>query len=280
MATSPISGSYRGPLTSAPGERQRLDLRIDVDSRIAEAVVVKRVSGDIFSIDTTEVPGKPPMKSEVYQDSWILEQPQVKKSATSVIITGTIRYWNGTHPKATIRIRIPRSPKNAAAEVTIQKHSVAPMTFSCKPAGEFFRSVRLETAICKSVDTPPTLPIYSTHSLDQRPSDLSDRVLTLDAAYGEAGVELVIEPGGVVDDTGVTAWTDAELHNAMEHHFSRYNEPWPRWGMWGLLAGQYEDDAVGGVMFDYAGVQGVPGEAPERQGFAVFRKHFWFNSLV
>jgi hypothetical protein len=275
-----ISGSYRGPLTSAPGERQRLDLRIDVDSRIPEAAVLKRVSGDIFRIDKTAVPGKPPIETEVYQESWILEQPQVKKSTASVIITGTIRFWNGTHPKATARIRIPRSPKNAAAEVTLQLEAATPMTFSCKPAGKFFRSVRLEAAVCKSVDAKPTLPIYGTHSLAQRPADLTDRVLTLDGAYGEAGVELVIERGSVVDDTGVTSWTDAELHNAMEHHFSRYNEPWPRWDMWGLLAGQYEDDNVGGVMFDYAGAEGGAGEAPERQGFAVFRNHFWFKSLV
>ena len=276
-----VSGLYRGFLTSAPTGKQRLDLRIDVDSRIADSAAMGRVSGDIFRIDKVVVPGEPPKESEVYEESWILEQPKKKTTTKTITITGAIRFWNGEHPNTTAKIVIPVK-KNASAEVTLQKQSTPPMTFSCAPAGKFFRSVRLEMAVCKSVLDEPTLPVYGTHSLKQRPPDLRKRELTLDRSYGEAGVDLVIADGGVIDDAApeFESWGDAELHNAMERHFSRYREPWPRWDMWGLLAGKYQDDAVGGVMFDYAGAEGAPGEAPERQGFAVFRRHFWFNDLV
>jgi hypothetical protein len=50
--------------------------------------------------------------------------------------------------------------------------------------------------------------------------------------------------------------------------------------MWGLLAGLFESPSVGGIMFDAAAGFGGAGEAPERQGFAVFRSHSWFTDLV
>ena len=282
-ATVPaISGSYRGPLTA--GGTQRLDLRIDVDARIEDGAVLKRVSGDIFRIDKIAVPGKPPKETEIYQESWILEQPQVAVESGAVVITGAIRYWNGIHPKTTATIRIPLQPAGAAAQVMLQRQASPPLAFVCTPAGRFFRSLRLEIDVCKSVNADPTLPKYATHALRQRPPGLSNRVLTLERAYGEAGVDLVIHSKGrtVIDDSAPAfqSWTDAELHNAMEHHFSQFKGPWPKWDMWGLVAGLYHDEFVGGVMFDYAGAEGGAGKAPERQGFAVFRKHFWFDSLV
>lgn len=281
-AAVPISGSYRGNLTAPVGGSQRLDLRIDVDARISQGQFLNRVSGDIFRVDKLALPGQPPKETEVYQESWILENPVVKATAAATVITGVVRFWNGVHPKTTVKIRIPRQPAGAAAEVTIARQASPPMTFVCPPAGMFFRALRLEIDVCKSVNAEPTLPRYGTHSLKQRPPGLDDRILTLERAYGEAGVGLVLsaEDRTVIDDSVLEAWTDAELHNAMEHHFKQYKGPWPKWEMWGLLAGQYQDDLVGGLMFDYAGADSGAGEAPERQGFAVFRKHEWFNELV
>ena len=281
-AATPISGLYRGNLTVPSGGSQRLDLRIDVDARISQAQLLKRVSGDIFRVDKVTMPGQPPKETEVYQESWILEAPQVKTTAAATVITGVVRFWNGIHPKASVKIRIPRKPAGAAAEVTLARQASPPMSFVCRPAGMFFRSLNLQVDVCKSVNAEPTLPKYGTHSLKQRPPGLANRILTLERSYAEAGVGLVIrgDDRTVIDDSALTAWTDAELHNAMEHHFKRYKGPWPKWEMWGLLAGQYYDDLVGGVMFDYASADSGAGKSPERQGFVVFRKHEWFNELV
>jgi hypothetical protein len=281
-AVSPVSGSYRGNLTAPGGKVQRLDLRVDVDSRIREGAVLRRVSGDLFRIEKNALPGQPPKETEIYQESWILESPAVKSAGGATVITGVVRFWNGVHPKTSATIRIPSQPAGAPAEVTLLRQASPPMVFACAPMGMFFRSLHLELDVCKSVNAEPVLPRYGTHSVKQRPPNLSDRVLTLDRAYGEAGVEVLLrnEARTVVDDAAITAWTDAELHNAMEHHFSSYGGTWPKWEMWGLLAGEYENDLVGGIMFDYASADSGAGKAPERQGFAVFRKHFWFDDLV
>jgi hypothetical protein len=281
-AATPISGSYSGNLTAPIGGSQRLDLRIDVDVRISQGKSLNRVSGDIFRIDKLTMPGRPPKEAEVYQESWILEAPRIKTTAAATVITGVIRFWNSVHPKTTVKIRIPQQPAGAAAEVTIERQASPPMSFACLPAGMFLRALHLEIDVCASVNAEPTLPRYGTHSLKQRPPGLADRVLTLERSYAEAGVGLVIreDERTVIDDSALAAWTDAELHNAMEHHFKRYQGPWPKWEMWGLLAGRYQDDLVGGLMFDYASADSGAGQAPERQGFAVFRKHEWFNELV
>jgi hypothetical protein len=65
----------------------------------------------------------------------------------------------------------------------------------------------------------------------------------------------------------------------METHFSQISGTWPRWDLWGLLAGRFDNPGVGGIMFDAGAAAGGAGEPPERQGFSVFRNHQWFNSL-
>lgn len=75
----------------------------------------------------------------------------------------------------------------------------------------------MEIDVCASVNKPPILPAYGTHSLKERPPGLADRVLTLERSYGEAGIQVVLaaDKRSVIDDSAITAWTDAELHNAM-----------------------------------------------------------------
>ena len=108
-------------------------------------------------------------------------------------------------------------------------------------------------------------------------------MLTIESSYQEAGVHVTIDPDhSVVDDHApqFDSWTPALLHDAMETYFSQYGGTWPNWQMWGLMAGLFETPGVGGVMFDAASQFGGAGKAPERQGFAVFRRHEWFNNLV
>ena len=280
----PVSGSYRGLRSGSGSAVERLDLRIDVDSRIAQGPVLNRESGDVFRIDKVAMPGKPPKETEVYLESWIVENPSMKSDSDATVITGVVRYWKATHPKTTATIRIPASPAGAPAQVTLARQASPPASYDCAPAGIFFRAVNLEVDVCKSVNKEPVLTSYSTHSLPQRPPGTPDRLLTVERTYGEAGVQMTIRAAArsVVDDSDprFESWSDAELHNAMERHFSQYKGAWPQWELWGLLAGAYDDELVGGIMFDYAAADSGPKNSPERQGFAVFRKHFWFDSLV
>lgn len=279
-----VSGSYRGFRSAPAGATQRLDLRIDVDGRIEQGVVLNRVSGDVFRVEKVTRPGKPPTTTEIYEESWILENPEVKRAPDATTITGVVRYWNGVHPKTTVTIRIPAQPPGAPADVLLARQASPPAAYSCSPSGIFFRALGLQVDVCASVNKEPTLPSYATHALAQRPPGTPDRVLTIERTYGEAGVQISIrgDKRGVIDDSlpKFRNWTDAELHNAMERHFTAIHGRWPQWELWGLLAGTYSDELVGGIMFDYAAADSGPKRSSERQGFAVFRNHFWFDHLV
>jgi hypothetical protein len=157
------------------------------------------------------------------------------------------------------------------------------MVYSCIKRSDAFRAMDLELDVCKSVNRAPLLPLYDTGLHPDRPADLPRRVLTIEAAYREAGVLVNISSDHKEIDDSLRAgegWTDAELHHAMETYFSQYSGGWPKWKLWGLLAGTYEKPAVGGIMFDAAAAFGGANEPPERQGFAVFRNHSWFEDLV
>lgn len=278
-----VSGSYVGSLSSAPSGTQRLHLRIDVDNRIEQGAVLNRVSGDIFRIDRVTLPGRPSDEAEIYEESWIVEVPTVERVADAVVITGSLRYWNAVHPKTNVIIRVPLATANVPVEVTLSRSASPPLSFSCSPAGRFFRSLHLEVDVCRSVNQEPIVPVYGTHGLRQRPPNTPKRLLTIERSFGEAGVEVIVRDADrtIIDDSAqdFQAWSEAELHSAMEDNFSTYQGLWPQWEMWGLLAGSYIRSNVGGIMFDYAAAPGEPGRAPERQGFAVFRKHAWFKDL-
>ena len=195
-------------------------------------------------------------------------------------------FWIGTHPATTAALSIswPGSPPAVSAKVTFTETGGSTRGCNCRRSSDSFRKVNFEIDVCASVNRPPLLPTYDTTWHDDRPADLPHRVLTVEeSSYQEAGVHVTIDPDhSVVDDHApqFDSWTPALLHDAMETYFSQYGGTWPNWQMWGLMAGLFETPGVGGVMFDAASQFGGAGKAPERQGFAVFRRHEWFNNLV
>jgi hypothetical protein len=274
---------YVGQSISVPvaGQDRVLELRVDVDGRYPRSVVLNRISGDLYQLQRIQIPGQPARSWRVYLESWIVEQPEVNWAECHVEIVGEIRYWRGIHPSSTMRVEIPwrTAEPVGPATVSIDSDGGEAWGFICQRTGDWFREMNLETAVCKSVPSTPLLPTYDTHAHNDRPSDLPQRDLTIEECYREAGVRMTIRDGAnVIDDTvaGFATWSAAELHDAMETHFSQYQGTWPNWEMWGLLAGTYDKPSVGGLMFDAAG---EAGRAPDRQGFAVFRKHFWFDNL-
>jgi hypothetical protein len=275
-------------MTAPTGGRDLLDLRVDIDERYANSPVMNRLSGDFFQVNRLNLPGSPPRVWRVYRESWILNSPQVTWGQNMVEITGTVRFWNGTHPPTGVRVRIPWSASGGVgpAEVSFSPQGGATSSYSCAKLSDCFRSLNLEVDVCSSVNPPaggaPLLPSYDTGAHPNRPAGLPRRTLTIQEAYREAGVCVTIRPEStVIDDSApqFVSWSDAELHHAMEEHFSQIKGQWPMWEMWGVLAGRYDDARVGGIMFDAAATFGGSGQAPERQGFAVFRNHSWFDDL-
>ena len=280
----PISGRYEGEMSAPSSGLDLLDLRIDVDARYAHSPVMKRVSGDFYQLNKIAVPGSPPKVSRVYRESWIVNQPKTKAVGTKVEITGVVKYWKGIHPPTNLKIVIEPSQPGVTPTclVSLTRSGGQPAVYNCTKKSDSFRSLNLEVDVCKSVNTAPLLPSCNTGDHAIKPAGMAARVLTIEEAYREAGVQVTIRPkNSVVDDSDPEfgTWSDAELHNAMEKYFSQISGPWPKWEMWGLLAGAYDEAAVGGVMFDAAAAFGGAGKAPERQGFAIFRKHEWFDQL-
>jgi hypothetical protein len=281
-----VSGRYEGGQTGGTFSGNVLDLRLDIDRRYsASSPVMNRVSADAYMRQPVVrgLTGRIFWVS-TYLESWIVDAPTVSWSRCSVEITGAIRYWKGTHPATTIRIVVPwSSGAIGPAQVTLMPTAELPTTFNCTFRSDSFRQVTLETDYCRSVNQAPQLPMYDTHWHNVRPPDTPQRVLSIEEAYREAGVGVTLSPSHTeIDDSaaGFATWSPAELHDAMEVAFSQFHGSWPSWRLWGVLAGTFENTRVGGIMFDTGTAHDGAGEPPERQGFAVFRNHSWFNNLV
>lgn len=109
-----------------------------------------------------------------------------------------------------------------------------------------------------------------------RPLDLPSEDMTLESAFGKAGIRITRSAGsGTVVNTaeaGTNRWNYSELHDSMQLHWDAFANK-PQWKMWLFLAERADDDGLGGVMFD--GEIDEPGGV-DRQGTAIFTKcpHF------
>jgi hypothetical protein len=276
MSRPPISGNYYGTMKSPQNGKYELDLRVDVDASYPNSPVLNRVSGDIFEVFNTA--GN---TWRVYKESWICESPDTNYQSTLAQITGNTRSWSTQSNSRALKIIIPWNGTQVGPATVTISDAVLSDNYECSWKSTRFREIDMEIDVCKSVNSNPLLANYSTHAHNNRPASVADRKLTIESVYSEAGAIVRIDPNHtIIDDSDpdFDSWTAAELHNAMVQHFKGISAN-PQWKMWGLLAGKYEDAGVGGVMFDAAAQFGGAGVAPERQGFAVFRNHSWFDKL-
>jgi len=280
----PVSGRYRGEMTAPDSGRYELVLRVDIDPRQETSPVMDRVSGDIFRKYRFRWRGEV-HEWRSYQESWIVEDPSVNWQECYVDIKGSVRFWEGSHPSTRVGIRIPWGTFESAgpADVTLRESgSSTPEEYTCSRESSAFRDLRMEVDVCESVNSDPIVPEYDTHAHATRPSGIPQRTLTIEDAYREEGVDAtVVAPDTIIDDSDsdFDSWSMAELHDAMEDHYSRYSGGWPKWHMWGLLAGSYDSPSVLGIMFDVRSRYGGPGKPSYRQGFAIFRDHNSFDDL-
>ena len=278
-----ISGRYEGGRAAANVVADILDLRIDVDPRYGpDSPVLNKISGDFYTqrlggTTTGSVPRR------TYVESWIVDEPVVVWFADHAEITGTVRFWQGNRPVTTVRVTVAWTGGTVQPAIVEIRAAGITSAFQCAYRSLDFRSVTMELDYAASVDEAPRMPTYDTHAHQNRPADLTQRTLSIETAYREAGIGLTIPTDHtVIDDSaaGFDTWSPAELHDAMETAFSRIGNDWPEWNLWGMQAGKYENPRTGGIMFDAAAGLGGAGRSPERQGFAVFRDHSWFADLV
>ncbi len=90
-------------------------------------------------------------------------------------------------------------------------------TYTCTKQSDAFRDLALEVDFCASVAAAPTLPSYNTTWHSTRPGNVDERVLTIEEAYLEAGIEVTIDPNHtVIDDSaaGFSSWSTTSRRHA------------------------------------------------------------------
>ena len=238
-----VSGRYR----SGGGTGFRLELRVDVDGRRP----LGRLSGDYFSISGA---------TTSYFGSWTVDAVTITVTPATIRIVGTARTtWTTTFTVATVtipRTTIFQPPAPASIRWSTPSGAVG-ATYVCVRESPAFRTVELEQ------DREAGVTPFSAYDTGSLPSGGPARSLTVPAAYGEAGVQ-VLDTGGanIINTPPGHIWNNASLHHAMQTQFSRWRET-PQFKVWLLHAMRHElGVGLRGIMFDQQGLQ--------RQGCASF----------
>lgn len=168
----------------------------------------------------------------------------------------------------------PLAPKVEVSFVaTASSHCHGP--YIAQQESTYFRAVEIEV---DREDGAAEVEPYNTLTHSVRPADLPEEELTLESAFGKAGIRITRSSGGNVIDTAAAGddkkWTHQELHDAMEEQFSAFANR-PQWKMWVFLAEHHVTPGLGGVMFD-ANISAPDGV--DRQGTALFTKNAYFHS--
>jgi hypothetical protein len=267
-----VSGTYQGVQVSPNQGALSAVVRVDVDRIRPHALVLNEVSGDFFrGNDAT------------FLFSWTAHSIEVQAHRHDVKITGdvTTTVSNAAIQRFEINIHTRAQGKSFTAIVRFIRADNSESTYECVRTSKWFRQVTLQLDVCRSVRPPRVrlprgiLPVYDTHAVSTRPKQLPQRTLTIESAFADAGVHLLLAPHTMeIDDRPAyfQSWSNAELHLTMElnsRQLRKTTEPWPRWQIWGLMAGRHDDPTNRGLMFD----DSTSLDSQTRQGFAVFLDH-------
>ncbi|MER6947428.1 hypothetical protein ABT294_25680 [Nonomuraea sp. NPDC000554] len=245
-----LPAAYQTPRLPAAGRFSgttgdvRVDLRVDLTGKLPV------ISGDTFT-----APG------DKYLNSFVLEGSQpVTLPAT---ISGIATFASDTQmPKISVVVD-KLAPGGTATLTRSAADGTAATTYTCAYVSRFLRTIDWE--VDAVAGTKPA-PQYAT-TTDPRPPGLAKKLITVQSAYADAGIELRTS-GAVVNEIAIDQagadlkWSDAELHAAMVSNFSGHRDI-EQWKVWSLIATRSADgDGIRGVEFD--------NEGSPRQGMAVF----------
>ncbi|GLF99598.1 hypothetical protein [Streptomyces yaizuensis] len=235
----------------------KLVLRVDLEGPTTS----RMISGDIFSLGGG---------GSRYENSFRCTPTTVQVSPGSVVAdAATVEFDDPSTPATTLSLLIDRKPLSGALPSAIWDLNRADWTQTLSGNGHR-RSPYLRT-IDHEVDSVTGTAAFESYDTARAatPPGYRNRVLTVPAAFAEAGLEL--RAAGVrntVDTSGSGTdlrWSTAELHAAMVANFSQHADS-PQWKLWTLVATRYAETRFGfltyGIMFDTIG--------PSRQGVAVF----------
>ncbi len=235
----------------------KLELRVDIDGNRP----MKRLSGDYYHVSGATVS---------YFGSFVVKVHNISITDYQVTIQGLADTTFATSYNK-IRVVIPRHtifqpPANAHVQwMTTSNQKGA--AYTCLYESSYFRTVDLEQ------DSEQGVTPFNSYNTGSLPSGGPARTLTVGEAYAEARI-LMRDAGvsNVVSTAPGGTWSNAELHAAMETHFSLWKDV-PQWKVW-LFHAMRHDYGPGllGIMFDQQGKQ--------RQGCAAFYQNISGNTAV
>lgn len=240
------------PITGLAEAGMREELRLDVDGSLPQKVA----SGTIYRA----------LNSRVH---WVAKiAPEGPNTWT-----GTVWYKDGdlgAFPYTNVKILVIRSgsmaPQGAKVIYSGGGTPNAERAFAYK--SPFFHSVEFEFDHVQGVT--PAIQM-NTHSHPNRPASLPAETLTIPRVFQRTGFDVKVSGGGgpiPIAGSGPDArWSDMEMHDAMQQHWSRFANQ-AQWALWVFYAAVHEmGTGLGGIMFDDIG-------GNHRQGTAIFTNTF------
>ena len=228
----------------------KLELRVDVDSYRP----TKMISGDFYYVSGS---------TTSYFGSFKVEAPTINVTSTQVTLIG-IADTTWSTPYRKVRVVIPRhNIFQPAANAYLQWYTLTDKKgadYVCLFDSPHFRTVQIEE------DYETGVVPFSSYNTGSLPSGGTPRTLNVAKAYAEAGIELQSTFNNNAIPTSEAdsdhEWSNAELHDAMEKHFSLWQNV-PGWKVWLFHAHAHEyGTGLRGIMFDQKDRQ--------RQGCASF----------
>ena len=248
------SGLYRG-FQQNNAKNLELELRIDVNGNRPLMII----SGDIFS------------KTIPKKYLWSFLFTKVKRKVTNNRIELTSKqgkFSSNSNKFSEIIVNIHTKRDQIEAEVNLKRARGTDLQFICIRKSESFRKIIIENDYEEDVKKFPVNKEIEIIAPNNKKIKFSIQRALFDAgielALGEAGSNAVPIKFAISPEHMHYYWTESELHNAMIHHFSKWEDK-PQWIVWMFSASRYEDPSYMGIMF-----HGLRGN--HRQACAVFHK--------
>jgi hypothetical protein len=239
------------PLAPAPvGFRpiRKEEIRLDVDGRYPQMTVSGTISGFL-----------------VTRIHWIARLSKIGHSHWA----GPIWYKDGataSFPYTAVHVTATRSPfpSGRTVKITFSGGGVPKRIIVYRFVSAYFRSVNFEFDF-QAGEVADTEINTCAHPV--RPPALPCENLSIPTVFRRAGCQVTTNSGSPVPSPPGTTWSDMEMHDAMQIHWSRFANS-AQWAMWAFYASLHESGTnLGGIMFDDIG-------ANHRQGTALFVDSF------
>lgn len=239
------------PLPPAPrGIRpvRKEEVRLDVDGRYPQMTVSGTISGFLVS-----------------RIHWIANLRKLRRDRWS----GSIWYKDGAaasfpYTKVDVQAIGGPFPSNRQLKITFSGGGAQKRTVVYRFVSRHFRSVNLEFDF-EAGEIADIAIDTCAHPV--RPASLPCENLTVQKVFERAGCQVTTNPSSSVPAPPGTTWSDMEMHDAMQIHWSRFASS-AQWAMWVFYGSLHETGTnLGGIMFDDIGPN-------HRQGTALFVDSF------